>query len=172
MAKEAWAPSKKQGEDESDYKKRYYSAQREHAEETGDQATTDKIYKKLGKQSHSVDSNAVDKAALGTVASVMASRIPAMGKLPQELGMARPVAKALKPSANATKVVKDVPKELPGGASRSLAKSSQDLGIARPVAKALKPSANETRVVKNKPTQKSMSWGKGQQSAFKKALKG
>lgn len=49
--------------------KKFYSYQREHAEETGDQATTDKIYKKLGKKSHSVDADAVNKGILGGVAS-------------------------------------------------------------------------------------------------------
>lgn len=74
MAKEAWAPTRKKGESDTSYKKKYYSAQREHAEETGDQKTVDKIYSKAGKQSHLVDSNATDKAALGTFASVMGTR--------------------------------------------------------------------------------------------------
>ena len=51
----------------SERKKKYYSFQREHAEETGDQATVDKIYGKLGKKSHSVDANKVDKMALATL---------------------------------------------------------------------------------------------------------
>jgi hypothetical protein len=70
VATPGWAPKRKKGESESRYKERYYSAQREHAEETGDQATVDKIYAKAGKKSHSVDSNATDKIALGTVATL------------------------------------------------------------------------------------------------------
>src|ERR1700677_805902 len=46
-------------------KQAYYKLQREHAEEGGDQATTDKIYSKLGKKSHNVDSSRGDKAILG-----------------------------------------------------------------------------------------------------------
>lgn len=55
MAQPSWAPKRKKGESAASYKKRFYSAQRVHAEETGDQATVDKIYKKAGKKSHSVD---------------------------------------------------------------------------------------------------------------------
>jgi hypothetical protein len=46
-------------------KSAFYRLQREHAEESGDQKTTDKIYGKLGKKSHNVDSSRGDKAILG-----------------------------------------------------------------------------------------------------------
>jgi hypothetical protein len=46
-------------------KSAYYKLQREQAEEGGDQDTTDKIYKKLGKASHNVDSDRGNKAILG-----------------------------------------------------------------------------------------------------------
>jgi hypothetical protein len=46
-------------------KSAYYKLQREQAEEGGDQDTTDKIYKKLGKKSHNVDSDRGNKAILG-----------------------------------------------------------------------------------------------------------
>lgn len=58
---------------------KFYHDQRTRAEETGDQKTTDKIYSKLGKKSHSVDANASDKAILGTVASTMGLR--GLGKI-------------------------------------------------------------------------------------------
>ncbi len=58
---------------------KFYHEQRVRAEETGDQKTTDKIYSKLGKKSHSVDANATDKAILGTVASTMGLR--GLGKI-------------------------------------------------------------------------------------------
>jgi hypothetical protein len=81
VAREAWAPQEKKGESKGDYQKRYYKAQRVHAEETGDQKTTDKIYSKLGKKSHSVDSNATDKAILGTVATGSLGKLGALAKL-------------------------------------------------------------------------------------------
>jgi hypothetical protein len=46
-------------------KSAFYRLQREHAEESGDQKTTDKIYGKLGRKSHNVDSSRGDKAILG-----------------------------------------------------------------------------------------------------------
>lgn len=55
-------------------KAEFYKRQREDAEETGDQKTTDKIYGKLKKKSHSVDTNQVDRAILGTVATGSALR--------------------------------------------------------------------------------------------------
>lgn len=58
---------------------KFYTAQRVKAEETGDQKTTDKIYSKLGKKSHSVDADAVNKGILGGVASTMGLR--GLGKI-------------------------------------------------------------------------------------------
>lgn len=81
MAREAWAPQEKKGESKGDYQKRYYRAQRVNAEETGDQKTTDKIYSKLGKKSHSVDSNATDKAILGTVAAGSLGKLGKLAKI-------------------------------------------------------------------------------------------
>lgn len=54
--------------DKAKTKSAFYKLQREHAEESGDQATTDKIYAKLGKKSHNVDSDRGNKAILKGVA--------------------------------------------------------------------------------------------------------
>lgn len=64
--------------------KSYYSYQREHAEETGDQSTVDRIYAKLGQSSHNVNANQTDQMALGAV--------PAMAGLP---GLIRAIAPML-----------------------------------------------------------------------------
>jgi hypothetical protein len=53
MSRPSWAPPRKEGESEKSYQKRYYTAQRVHAEKTGDTATTDKIKSKLPKTSKS-----------------------------------------------------------------------------------------------------------------------
>jgi hypothetical protein len=65
QAKPAAKPAKKPVD-----KVKFYREQRIRAEETGDQATVDKIYKKLGRKSHSVDADAVNKEALGAVGSM------------------------------------------------------------------------------------------------------
>jgi hypothetical protein len=62
----------------------YYKLQRENAEEGGDQATTDKIYGKLGKKSHNVDSARGDKAILA-VAPFLPEAAEGLG----EVGAAR-----------------------------------------------------------------------------------
>ena len=116
MAKESWAPSKKKGEKDGDYKKRYYSAQRTHAEETGDQATTDKIYSKMGKKSHSVDSNKTDKMALGTVAALAGRRLPMAGRVGSE------AAGGIKALASGAR------KALSGGAARKAVTSESRVG--------------------------------------------
>jgi hypothetical protein len=119
---EAWRKGldkPKKGETASGKKARqqeFYKRQREHAEETGDQKTTDKIYSKMGKKSHSVDSDKVNKAALGGVAAVMGTR--GLGRI-AGAGRAAKAARAA------------------GGAKtgqKSLGEGVQHLGKARPVA--------------------------------------
>lgn len=80
-------------------KEAFYSSQRRRAEEGGDQTTTDKIYGKMGKQSHSVDSSAVDKGILGTIPFLAAPE----GKLLQgAAGAARSGLSKLIPAAEET----------------------------------------------------------------------
>jgi hypothetical protein len=69
--------------DKAKTKAAFYRNQRNNAEETGDQATTDKIYAKIGKKSHNVDSARGDKAILGTVAATAGG-----GAVGKGLGMA------------------------------------------------------------------------------------
>jgi hypothetical protein len=80
--------------EKSDRQKKYYSFQRKHAEETGDQKTVDKIYGKMGKPSRNVDADAVNKEIIGQVANPF-NRLKLAGRAFQYLGRARPVAKAL-----------------------------------------------------------------------------
>lgn len=118
-------------------KSAYYKLQREHAEESGDQSTTDKIYSKLGKKSHNVDSSRGDKAILGVapfipeaaagLGEMAAARGAAgLGKMIPRLGRgeaeeAGQGSKALVPRRN----------------SAPPSKSYQHLGRATPVKKAL-----------------------------------
>src|SRR3981081_2410375 len=90
---------------------KFYHDQRTRAEETGDQKTTDRIYKKLGKKSHSVDANATDKAFLGAVASTMGTR--GLGKIGGAMRTGRAAA-SLGESAGAS----SGPKALTGGVGR------------------------------------------------------
>jgi hypothetical protein len=60
----------KPGESASDKtarQKKYYSSQRESAQERGDQGTVDKIYGKLGKKAPNVDSDRGNKALLAGI---------------------------------------------------------------------------------------------------------
>ncbi len=85
--------------DKAKTKQAFYRLQREDAEETGDQSTTDKIYKKMGKKSHSVDTRAVDKGILGSVAANAA--IPELGAARALGGAARAAGRALPRAARA-----------------------------------------------------------------------
>lgn len=72
----------------------YYRLQRQDSEETGNQKQTDKIYSKLGKKSHNVDTQKGDKAILGTVAGTLGLRgLGAIG------GAAKAAANTIKGSA-------------------------------------------------------------------------
>lgn len=128
--------------DKAKTKAAYYKLQREHAEESGDQATTDKIYSKLGKKSHNVDSSRGDKAILGA-APFLPEAAAGLG----EMGAARLAAGAARkliPKAGEA-AGKEAGEAVEG--SRSLvptrntsgppAKSYQHLGRATPVKKAL-----------------------------------
>lgn len=116
----------------------YYKLQREHAEESGDQATTDKIYSKLGKKSHNVDSTRGDKAILGAAPFIpealaglgeMAAARGALGvgKMIPRLGRAAEGGEA----GTASKSL------VPRRSSTPPEKSYQHLGRATPVKKAL-----------------------------------
>lgn len=75
------APKGETADAKSARQKKFYSQQRVNAEETGDQKTTDKIYSKMGKKSHSVDADAGNKAILGAVATGSLGKLGALGKL-------------------------------------------------------------------------------------------
>lgn len=117
----------------------YYKLQREHAEESGDQATTDKIYSKLGKKSHNVDSSRGDKAILG-VAPFLPEAAAGLGEMAAARGVAKLGSKLIPRLGKGAEASE-------AGASRSLipkrstsgppAKSYQHLGRATPVKKAL-----------------------------------
>lgn len=163
MAQPGWAPKKKQGEAKGDYQKRFYSAQREHAEETGDQATTDKIYKKLGKPSHSVDADAVNKKALAYGPALAAGGAVGLGRL----GAGAAASAATKALARggaqkalgsglktATKVTKPAGK-LPGSASRLPAAAQKAL----PSGRSALPVARASQAVPKAPAQRALPSG-------------
>jgi hypothetical protein len=150
----------KKGETASEKKSRqikYYRQQRVNAEETGDQKTVDKIYSKVGKKSHSVDADAVNKGILTTVAT------GSLGKLG---GLAR-LGRGAKAASAASK----------GG--KALGAGVQDLGKARPVRAALnakgrayKPSLTSGTKAIGKSSQKSLNAGtaKTPKGSWQKAL--
>ena len=131
-------------------KQAYYKLQREHAEEGGDQAATDKIYSKLGKKSHNVDSSRGDKAILGAapfipeaaagLGEMAASRGAAMlgskaASMIPRLGARAEASEAGEAAEGAVRGSKSlVPKRSTSGPP---AKSYQHLGRATPVKKAL-----------------------------------
>jgi hypothetical protein len=127
--------------DKGKRKAAYYKLQRENAEEGGDQATTDKIYSKLGRKSHNVDSARGDKAILG-VAPFIPEAAAGLG----EMAAARGVRALGSKAASMIPRLGKGEAEEAGTASRSLvprrstappAKSYQHLGRATPVKKAL-----------------------------------
>jgi hypothetical protein len=181
MAQPSWAPKRKAGESEGSYKKRFYSMQREHAEETGDQATTDKIYKKLGRKSHSVDADAVNKGILGAVAGSAgigklgsAARGAKVGKAlgagVQDLGKARPV-QGTKALPRAQKMLPAPKKMLSAG--KSEAKASAPKGRVSGVVKGKGGKTTFATKTRTKPSVKSGSYfkqstGKGVKSSYVK----
>lgn len=107
--------------------KKFYRFQRTDAQETGDQATTDKIYKKLGKKSPSVDASAVDKGILGGVASTFG--LGGLGRLGKFAGAAGKAMRGARAAKSIGRAVDDYspsmakPKALPGrgqGAQKAL----------------------------------------------------
>jgi hypothetical protein len=120
-------------------KQAYYKLQREHAEESGDQATTDKIYSKLGKKSHNVDSARGDKAILGA-APFIPEAISGLGEMAAARGVRALGSKLIPHSgAEAAEEEKGVSSLVPRSSPKSSppAKSYQHLGRATPVKKAL-----------------------------------
>lgn len=77
-------------------KAEYYKRQREDAEEGGNQAMSDKINKKLGKKSSSVDTESVNKGILGTVPFLAAPEAKLAGMAGKAIGGA---AKRFAPAA-------------------------------------------------------------------------
>lgn len=114
----------------------YYKLQREHAEESGDQATTDKIYAKLGKKSHNVDSSRGDKAILG-MAPFLPEAAAGLGEMAAARGAASlgkmipRLGKGAESEAQSSRAL------VPRVKSSAPAKSVQHLGRATPVKKAL-----------------------------------
>jgi hypothetical protein len=134
--KEAWAPRRKAGEARGAYLKRFYSAQRENAEETGDQATVNKIYGKLGRKSLvgarrgdnslDVDANKTDKMALAAVPAIAAGGRLGLGMMAR--GGARAAASEGATGARAI-ASKGAQKALPSGVRTATR-------VAKPAAKA------------------------------------
>lgn len=141
----------------SERKKKYYSFQREHAEETGDQATVDKIYGKLGKKSHSVDANKVDKMALATLPFGAAG----IGRAMMGRGAQAGTSLALRAASGGGKMATQGARRVAGGAK------------AMPGAASAKPSA---RVVDSGPTKPnprvSESAGKSKTASTRKKASG
>lgn len=147
MAQPSWAPKRKAGESEGSYKKRFYSMQREHAEETGDQATTDKIYKKLGRKSHSVDADAVNKGILGAVAG--SAGIGKLGGLAR-LGKLGSAAREAKVGKALGAGVQDLGKARPVQGMKALPRAQKMLTGGKDAAKAAGPKGRVSGVVKGK----------------------
>lgn len=117
--------------------KKFYTFQREHAEETGDQKTVDKIYGKLGKKSRNVDADSVNKKALAygpalaaggalgigralagrAAAGAMAKNALSSGQ--KALGPGLRTATRVAPKASMRKIQGAVPR-LTGGAQKAL----------------------------------------------------
>jgi hypothetical protein len=106
------APKGESASDRTARQKKFYTQQRVRAEETGDQATVDKIYGKLGKKSHSVDADAVNKDILGGVASTMGLR--GLGKIGSAMKGASLAGKASKSLGEGRKAL-GAQKALTGG---------------------------------------------------------
>lgn len=130
-------------------KKAFYRLQREKAEESGDQKTTDKIYSKMGKQSHDVDSSRLDKAILGGVATGAA--IPEAGAMKG----ASMLGKAMR--GRAPKILEDAEEGISRGVkglqnllpkSGKLAKAAS--GVTKTVKKKAPASATRSAVSKGK----------------------
>jgi hypothetical protein len=127
--------------DKAKTKQAYYKLQREHAEESGDQATTDKIYSKLGKKSHNVDSARGDKAILG-VAPFIPEAAAGIGEMAAARGIRALGSKAASMvprlgRGEAEEVGEASTSMVPRRSSVPPAKSYQHLGRATPVKKAL-----------------------------------
>lgn len=109
---------------------KFYRQQRVNAEETGDQAKTDKIYGKLGKKSHSVDADKVNKIALAAIPAAAGGIGAAAGALGRA-GAGAAGRAALTAGAG-------VARKALGAGEKTAAKSvRQNLGRARPVKKAI-----------------------------------
>lgn len=112
----------------------YYRLQRQDSEETGNQKQTDKIYSKLGKKSHNVDTQKGDKAILGTVAGTLGLRgLGAIG------GAAKAAANTIKGSALAKRAgsaIEGIYQDMKP-AAKSIASKSQKAVASKPAAKAM-----------------------------------
>lgn len=117
----------------------YYKLQREDAEETSDQKTTDKIYSKMNKKSHNVDTAKGDKAILAT-APFLASG-GAEGKVLEKgaealgSGLRAAVPKFVEGAAKVGSKLKGM---LPGGSKTKALSGSARKALPRSAAPAMK----------------------------------
>lgn len=86
MAQERLQKSVQGIKDPAARKKAYYSLQRQDAAEGGNQALSDRINKKLGKQSSSVDTESVNKGLLGTLPFLAAPEARLAGAAGRAIG--------------------------------------------------------------------------------------